>query len=288
MYIYLVTNTVNGKLYVGQTVKTPKARWAEHVRDSRRGCPFLFHRAIRKYGASAFEIQEVATATNQTQLDQLETSWIQQLDTMSPSGYNTKLGRQGHVTENVRARISATLTGIRRSDDTRRRMSEAKKGTIPWSAGKELSSETKAKMSLAQKGRVVSEDCRKKLSIANIGKTKSAETRAKMSIASKARPISQKVREAAWEANRGQKRSEETRALLRKARVGRVTFLGHKHTPEARQKMSDSKRGRHLSQETREKIGKAMRAVNTGRKWSEETRTKIMATRKRRQEERCQ
>ena len=66
--IYLIRNRLNGKSYVGQTVKTLQARWAEHIRDARKGSPFLFHRAIRKYGVEVFSESLLATAADQQEL----------------------------------------------------------------------------------------------------------------------------------------------------------------------------------------------------------------------------
>ena len=55
--VYLVTNTVNGKRYVGVTTAKLARRLYEHVYDANRHknkC--IFHRAIRKYGQDAFKI----------------------------------------------------------------------------------------------------------------------------------------------------------------------------------------------------------------------------------------
>lgn len=33
-FIYKITNNENGKVYIGQTVRTIPVRWREHIRDS--------------------------------------------------------------------------------------------------------------------------------------------------------------------------------------------------------------------------------------------------------------
>ena len=47
--IYKITNKVNGKVYIGQTTKSLKKRWTEHVytNPTRK---YLLHKAIQKYG----------------------------------------------------------------------------------------------------------------------------------------------------------------------------------------------------------------------------------------------
>lgn len=37
MYVYVITNTVNDKAYVGQTVQKPSWRWSHHLADARKG-----------------------------------------------------------------------------------------------------------------------------------------------------------------------------------------------------------------------------------------------------------
>ncbi|MCR9254703.1 MAG: GIY-YIG nuclease family protein [Alphaproteobacteria bacterium] len=54
--IYKITNTVNGKCYVGMTTRTIARRWAEHRAMAAMGYASLLHQAIRKYGEEAFAI----------------------------------------------------------------------------------------------------------------------------------------------------------------------------------------------------------------------------------------
>lgn len=44
--IYSITNTVNGKKYIGQTVRPLEKRWTQHQRDSNRHT-YHFARAIK-------------------------------------------------------------------------------------------------------------------------------------------------------------------------------------------------------------------------------------------------
>ena len=34
--IYKMTNLVNNKVYIGQTIRNPKTRWSEHKRNSKK------------------------------------------------------------------------------------------------------------------------------------------------------------------------------------------------------------------------------------------------------------
>ena len=103
-YIYLITNLVNGKKYVGQTTKTIEWRWNSHIRDAYSngtGWVSLIDRAIRKYGVENFTVQELEQVVQQTReyLDQREIYWIRHLKTCvrvygSEAGYNVSHG--GH------------------------------------------------------------------------------------------------------------------------------------------------------------------------------------------------
>lgn len=92
--VYLVTNTRNGKVYVGQTTKNLQKRWYDHcktaIRGKARGSPKL-HNAIRKDGASSFTIAKVTSADNREDLNALETLAIQCYNALN-HGYNIGLG----------------------------------------------------------------------------------------------------------------------------------------------------------------------------------------------------
>lgn len=53
--VYVVTHLDSGRVYVGFTTKPPKSRWSAHKWESKnnQACKF-FHRALAKYGPSAF------------------------------------------------------------------------------------------------------------------------------------------------------------------------------------------------------------------------------------------
>ena len=57
--IYKITNQVNGKFYVGKTMKSLPTRFYNHCYDAiNRNSTSYFHRAIRKYGKENFIIEE--------------------------------------------------------------------------------------------------------------------------------------------------------------------------------------------------------------------------------------
>ena len=97
MIIYLITNTVNGKQYVGQTQRdNADKRFTEHVAASRatQGARGHFHKALRKYGAAAFVLEEIDSAVSFDELSEKERYWIAKYRTFE-TGYNMTLGGEG-------------------------------------------------------------------------------------------------------------------------------------------------------------------------------------------------
>ncbi len=46
MKIYKATNRINGKIYIGQTIRDLDERWKRHINDAKKGDDLYFHRAI--------------------------------------------------------------------------------------------------------------------------------------------------------------------------------------------------------------------------------------------------
>lgn len=90
MIIYKLTNKVNGKIYVGQTVRTAEERFKQH-----KYCKTsLIGKAIHKYGAENFSIEVLAECKTREELDEMEIFFIAYFDCIVPKGYNlTKGGR---------------------------------------------------------------------------------------------------------------------------------------------------------------------------------------------------
>jgi group I intron endonuclease len=115
MLVYLVTNLINGKRYVGQTRKSLSERWKLHCRKS-NNC-FHLHRAIKKYGKENFSIEQIVEIPNQRLADEFESEYIQRYCSRTPNGYNLTAG--GSVPQH--------------SEETRKKMSSAHQGKpCPW------------------------------------------------------------------------------------------------------------------------------------------------------------
>ncbi len=148
MYIYKITNKVNGKEYIGQTTSTITKRWREHcVPDS----PCLnIGRAIQKYGKENFTIDVIAEAESIEELNTLESYFIQNLNTMAPTGYNLRTGGNNSIpSEETRKRMSIAQTGLRLG------RTPWNKGLSSWSKGKQFSESHKLNLKAANAGRLV-------------------------------------------------------------------------------------------------------------------------------------
>lgn len=143
--IYVATNRINGKQYVGQTRFSIKKRMAEHVKDAKHDKSSIFHKAISKYGINNFIIE-----TYEFPVDQLnfqEQKLIAQLQTMH-TGYNLTEGGGGcngfkhspesklkmatmkgkHFTPEHKAKLAASKLGIPRDEATKQKISTSKTG----------------------------------------------------------------------------------------------------------------------------------------------------------------
>lgn len=95
MIIYQVKNLVNGKIYVGQTIKTLEIRKKEHLNTSKNIKKIknrYFYYALNKYGFDLFEWSIIDTAENQDELNNKEKYWINKLYSLVPNGYNMTTG----------------------------------------------------------------------------------------------------------------------------------------------------------------------------------------------------
>ena len=108
--VYVWTNTVNGKQYVGQTVATFDVRWKGHLGDAKSRSDRHFMRAIRKYGVDAFTVEVLFESTVQQELWDREKLEIAQRGTIDRAiGYNMTAGGEGGIPRpEVRAKRSAT------------------------------------------------------------------------------------------------------------------------------------------------------------------------------------
>ena len=187
--IYVATNTKTGKQYVGLTTVGVARRWSNHITYS-RSPKTHFHRAIAKYGVSAFCVEEYASAVKKEVLAQLEKDVILQL---SPA-YNQTCG--GEITfgrkydDATKERIRLSNTGKKRTIEQRERNRQQK---LEWFA-KNPEQKIVAAKKLAEARLLVNEEKRKK-AVGDSARNRvwSEESKAKLSAACMGRRYSQEI-----------------------------------------------------------------------------------------------
>lgn len=200
--IYKVTNKINGKIYIGKTAQPLYRRKAQHIYDAKKGCPFLFYNAMRKYGADSFLFETLFYCLSEKDMNQKEIETIEMMNSTNRDiGYNRTNGGEG-------------------------------------SLGRKLSEESIAKMRLHHTGAHVTEETREKIRIASTGRAHSAEAKAKIGASKVGKPLSLEHREKLRQAKLGTHRTEETKAKIGAASKGNKYRLGSKASSETRLKMS--------------------------------------------------
>ena len=182
MIIYKITNLINDKIYIGLTTQKINRRWTQHKSKSKTNITTEpFLNAIRKYGEENFLVEVIDKANNLKELNKKEKYWI--------NYYNSNNNKIGY---NV-------LSGGKFcsfNENTKKRMSMAHKG-------KKLSEEHKKNISKALKGKKKPEGFSDKVRERMLGTTFSEERKKNLS-----------------EAHKGHVHSEETKKKMSKKRKG--------------------------------------------------------------------
>jgi group I intron endonuclease len=157
--VYIHTNKINYKKYVGITHLPPNKRWRSGY--GYRKHQYFWH-AIQKYGWDNFEHEVIAHNLTIEEARKFETILIRELKTKnSKFGYNMTdggEGARGYVwTDEGKQKLSMSHKGKRMSEESKKKLSESKKGHT-------TSEETKRKISEGNKGKTVTPEMRKYLS----------------------------------------------------------------------------------------------------------------------------
>lgn len=176
-YIYLTTNKINGKQYVGQHIKS-------HFDTKYKGSGKTLLKAFKKYGKENFECHIIDTAESQEELNDKEFVYIELYQTIE-AGYNIIEGGVGGVP-----------------------------GLVPWNKGKHWDDETKLKMHNAAVGRKVSEETKLKIGDASKGRKQTEETKRKISETHKGKPKSEEHKRKLSEAKLGKPLPENIKTKI--------------------------------------------------------------------------
>lgn len=185
-YVYLTTNLLNGKQYVGD-----RSCNCEPEKDKYLGSGTYYKRAEKLHKKQNFkkEILNDSFKTRQEAFD-AQARYIIEYNTLVPNGYNIspKGGNKGKecLSQETKNKISNAKKGTFQTEETKRKRSEsmigknigkkrteeakikysnAKKGKSSPMKGKKWSAESKKKMSLTCTGKKTSEEIKKKISI---------------------------------------------------------------------------------------------------------------------------
>ena len=171
-YLYRITNTLNNKVYIGQS-NDPEYRWKQHKYDSRRTKPIQYiHRAIAKYGIENFIFEVIATCLTQEDTDETESILIKQYDSRNKElGYNLMIGGSygGHSEETKQKQREATLNQIATKG-------HPAQGRVVTEEEKELHRKARLENPMEY-----TEELRRKMSEAHIGNQDSEETKKRKS-----------------------------------------------------------------------------------------------------------
>jgi group I intron endonuclease len=133
MIIYKISNLINDKIYIGQTIESLNKRWRRHTWScTKKRNAMAITNAIVKYGVENFIIEEIDNAENIEELNTKEEYYIKYYNCISPNGYNIKAGGGNKkLSEETKQKISNSNKGKIVTEETRKNLSESHKGWIP-------------------------------------------------------------------------------------------------------------------------------------------------------------
>ena len=204
--IYLLTNLVNQKQYVGFSTDYQKrmCQYESGIDEHRH-----LTDSIRKHGWASFtsEIIYMSEDANHCK-NEAEVALIASYNTFIGRGYNYTVGGDGVVgykfTKDDKSKLSAALKGLNKSQSHKDNLrdsllgvkhTEERKLNISKSlTGRKLTQSQKDNISAGNMGRIQTQECKDKISAGNKGKIRTAEQRRNISLASMGRKHSDKTK----------------------------------------------------------------------------------------------
>lgn len=125
--VYAVTNLSNGMKYIGMT-KNLKSRWNNHANATYYGSKL--HEAIRSEGKDNFEFTHLADCFTRKDAELLEKTFIDDMDTKYPNGYNLTGGGYGTAGRPVSPKLMDAMCNRNpmQREDLKQKASERLKG----------------------------------------------------------------------------------------------------------------------------------------------------------------
>lgn len=148
MIVYKIRNKLDGKYYIGQTVKKLEERWREHQNTS--SCCRYLKAAIRAHGKENFETIVIAHCSSEVEMNHREAYYIKLFNSLAPNGYNlTKGGVRSEWSEVSRRKSSETHKRLAANNQNKGNFKKGQKATnlgVPHTAA------AKVKISKAREG----------------------------------------------------------------------------------------------------------------------------------------
>lgn len=127
--IYKITNNVNGKIYIGQSVSIER-RWAAHKSNSKNdNSNNKLYNSMNKYGIDNFSF-EIINICPKEKLNERECFWINVYDSIlaglnsSTGGHNTSYSREIGDKLSLSKLNNKHFLGHKHSEETKKRMSK--------------------------------------------------------------------------------------------------------------------------------------------------------------------
>ena len=236
--IYRIINILNNKSYIGSAVDIKK-RFYGHENALGRNIHKNSHlqNAWNIYGKNAFKFEVLLFCDKKNLLFYEQKAIDVNQVTDRTNGYNV-------------CSIAGNHLGVKRSKETKARLSAAKRN---------MSDETKRRISVAMTGKHPSEETRRKLSEAKKGNTNtkghvhSKKTKKKMSETHKRKYLSDETLRKMSESSKGKFHSDGSKEKMSEAKKGHIV------SKKTRKKLSDANKGKKLSEETKRKISETLR-----------------------------
>jgi group I intron endonuclease len=175
MYVYCITNNLNGMKYVGMTSKT--------IEESKKyyGSGRYITRVVKKLGREYFTKEIIEVCDNLEHLKEREIYWIKTLNTKHPLGYNLTDGGDGVVNlceESKKRQIEKLKlrVGEKHPHYGKKRPKEWCENISKGLTGKKLSLEHKENMRKANLGKPMPLHVKQILIEANTGRSPTGET----------------------------------------------------------------------------------------------------------------